>query len=301
MGIIKKLTATCFPSALKTELKKTLSEISSVTENAVLSSVYTPPHCQRHESGGITWSKQPKGRPTDGLLFLPPADLRMNYGADDQEFLSTGESTARAVRASLDRVGVKLTEGSSVLEWGCATGRVLRHFAEEAKGGEFWGVDRESNYILWAKQNLSPTFKFLTCTSFPHFPFEDRKFDVVYAISVFTHLFHLVDMWLMEFRRVLAPGGCALFTILDQHTWQYLAENKGKKPFWLGKADLSKGMQDDVVFLGGENGYWDQVYTFFKTDWIERDWGQYFDVIAIEPFFDSYQTAVLLRKPKSEG
>jgi ubiquinone/menaquinone biosynthesis C-methylase UbiE len=134
-------------------------------------------------------------------------NLVMGYGADHEAFLASGKRTADFVRSILARENLSIGASDSVMEWGCASGRVLRHFESEARVCDFWGVDQDSDHIDWAKENISPPFKFVTSTAYPHFPFEDGKFKLVYAMSVFTHIFHLIDMWLMEFKRIMAPGG----------------------------------------------------------------------------------------------
>ncbi len=286
------------PTAVKRELKRAIiAQIPPLEENHILGSLYTPALFDIGQNGKFTWRRQTiPGPSSHDLLPIPPKDIRMGYGKDDQEFLLMGQHTAESLRRVLGREGLYLKEGTSVLDWGCGSGRVLRHFAEEARHCEFWGVDQDATHILWAKQNLSPPFKFLTCTAYPHLPFEDGKFKLIYAISVFTHLFHLTDMWLMELRRILSRGGYAVLTILDEHTWQYLTEHEAERPFWLPNENLSKTLEADVVVLGAASHTWDYSYSFFKTGWIAREWGQYLDVVSFEPLFESYQTAVVLRK-----
>jgi SAM-dependent methyltransferase len=48
----------------------------------------------------------------------------------------------------------------------------------------------------------------------PPLPFEDASFDLVYSISVFTHLDEeMQDAWLNELKRVLRPGGILIITV----------------------------------------------------------------------------------------
>ena len=56
----------------------------------------------------------------------------------------------------------------------------------------------------------------------PICPFEDNYFDLVYGISVFTHISDLADAWFLELLRVLRPGGHAYLTIHDEHTVELL-------------------------------------------------------------------------------
>ena len=163
---------------------------------------------------------------------------------------------------------------------------------------EFWGIDVDGSHLNWAKANLSPPFKFLTCTAYPHLPFEDNSFKFVYGISIFTHMVHLIDTWLMEFRRILAPGGLAVFTVHDENTLRFFEKDGDGTNPWVSNEQLAGGLKDDVVVLCDATApFWGSMFTFFRTDWIADEWGKYLDVVAIEPFADAYQSAVILRKP----
>jgi ubiquinone/menaquinone biosynthesis C-methylase UbiE len=94
---------------------------------------------------------------------------------------------------------------------------MIRHFAAEAREAEFWGADISAEHILWANRHLRPPFRFVTTTTLPHLPFADCYF-MIYAGSVFTHIADLAEAWLLEIRRVLAPGGRAYLTFHDSHT-----------------------------------------------------------------------------------
>lgn len=288
------------PNPVKRELKQKIREVVPLNANQILSSLYSPALAGMTNRGKLTWTRETlRGRSLGAPLPFPPRHLMMGYADNEEEFLSQGRKTSNSIRRILEREEISLASANSVMEWGCASGRVLRHFAAEAKHCDFWGVDQDGLHINWAKENLSPPFKFLTCTAYPHLPFEDGKFKLVYGISVFTHLFHLVDMWLMEFRRVLAPGGYALFTIHDEHTWRWFSEQAAdRRPRWLANEDFSGELSDAVVVFRRENSpSWNTIYTFFHTDWVASEWGRYLDVVSFEPLAEDYQTAVLLRKP----
>jgi len=212
----------------------------------------------------------------------------------DESFIKTGEKTSLSLRSIMADKNIVFNENSAVMEWGCATGRVLRHFAKEAEECEFWGIDQDEKSIIWAKQNLSPPFKFLTCSSYPHLPFQDSRFSFIFGISVFTHIRHLQDNWLMELNRVLRKGGYAVFTINDENTIKYFIE-KGERHWIPPKYSWKDILTHDVVIVPGS--VWWQTFTIFKTDWIKKEWGRYFDVVDIRPYAEGYQSAVVLKKP----
>ncbi len=286
------------PTFLKQRLRERLrSEARAALDpNGILAALYTP-ISYRAEGAWLTWDKGVSTPPVSQLP-LPPPEFRMGHADDDTQYLQAGLNSSGFIRSILKREGVALTPGESILEWGCAGGRVLRHFAAEAAHSDVWGIDQHATSISWCKQNLSPPFKFMTCTAYPHLPFADGMFTLVYAGSVFTHILHLMDMWIMEFRRILKPGGLALFTIHDEHTWQYLASHEEQRRFVDPRRleNFSGTLAHELSFLSA-GGDWSTVVSFVRSDWIRREWGQYLEVVSLEPRSESYQTTVVLRRP----
>ncbi len=101
-------------------------------------------------------------------------------------------------------------EGKRVLDFGCGCGRVLRHFVDQAEEAEFWGCDIDAPSIAWLRGELCPPFNVLTNGEQPPVDLDDGRFDLIYAISVFTHLTDDWAPWLLEMRRLLKPGGLLL-------------------------------------------------------------------------------------------
>jgi SAM-dependent methyltransferase len=151
-------------------------------------------------------------------LPLPPKDLWVGYGQTPEEFLALGKRDITAMRQMIETTGSTLEAAGRILEFGCASGRMIRWLHDLTSACEIWGADICSTWILWCKQYLNPPFHFITTTTHPHLPFEDRYFGLVYAGSVFTHIGDLADAWFMELRRILRPGGRLYITIHDQAT-----------------------------------------------------------------------------------
>ncbi len=229
----------------------------------------------------------------DGLP-VPPPELSMGYaGGEPVRYLELGKKSYRSLQNILTRHDVTLSAGDAMFDWGCAAGRVVRNFTPEAaRGCEVWGGDVHAPSINWAKTHLKP-FKFFNCSSLPHLPFPDGKFKFIYALSVLTHIVALRDLWLLEISRVLAPGGCAILTVHNEHTWtRFQKENMpGWMPQELRGIDEMPGECIDI-----QGSRWEHTYTFFHSDYIRRTWGQYFTVAEIVPGAESFQTGVVLRK-----
>jgi SAM-dependent methyltransferase len=118
----------------------------------------------------------------------------------------------RSGRAGFDAIAAHapLAELESVLDFGCGCGRVTRWWSDFA--GTVAGSDVSGPAIEWCRGNL-PFARFELNTLAPPLVFEDETFDLVYALSVFTHLTADLQLaWRDEVRRVLRPGGLLLLT-----------------------------------------------------------------------------------------
>jgi SAM-dependent methyltransferase len=156
----------------------------------------------------------------DGLP-IPPASLRILVAAtpDIAWFLDSGHRGAESIRVALARNGLTLEAAAPLLDFGCGCGRVVRHFAD--LGGAVYGADFNPALVEWCSRNL-PFGRFETNGLEPPLPFEQGRFGLVYALSVFTHLPEaLQSAWMDEVRRVLRPGGYLLFTT---HGARYTAD-----------------------------------------------------------------------------
>jgi SAM-dependent methyltransferase len=156
---------------------------------------------------------------TDGLP-IPPASLRILVAAtpDVAWFLESGRRGADSIRAVLERNEIALENAAPLLDFGCGCGRVLRHFAP--LGGGIHGTDLNPALVKWCRGHLR-FGRFDTNALEPPLPFEDGRFGLVYALSVFTHLPEALQaVWMQELRRVLRAGG---HLILTTHGARYLA------------------------------------------------------------------------------
>jgi SAM-dependent methyltransferase len=154
-----------------------------------------------------------------GEFPVPPASLanyvgRLTSDDPEREYLAIGR-TARSFVEMLLPDDFSL-DGARILDFGCGSGRVLRHFAPEAESGEAWGCDIDAASIEWATANLTPPLRFVGCDEVPPLPFADEYFDLIYAISVFTHLTDSWSAWLLELRRILRPGGMLVVSFLGR-------------------------------------------------------------------------------------
>jgi SAM-dependent methyltransferase len=138
---------------------------------------------------------------------LPPRRLMVRVAgtADADWFLRSGRAAYDAIAAK-----VRLAEIGAVLDFGCGCGRVTRYWADHT--GSVAGSDVSPEAVEWCRRNL-PFARFETNGLAPPLAFDDESFDLVYALSVLTHLTaELQTAWRDELRRVLRLGGHLLVT-----------------------------------------------------------------------------------------
>jgi SAM-dependent methyltransferase len=230
----------------------------------------------------------------DGLP-LPPSELRMGYGNGDAKvYFDCGVRSAASLRRILGAESVSIAPGDALLDWGCASGRVIRFFKPEAdQGCTAWGCDVDGPAIAWAKRQLSPPFRFYQSSTVPHIPFPDCAFKVIYGLSVFTHLLEFRDLWLLELGRVLQRGGCLVLTIHDETTWEHFRQ--GRMPDWVPERLRSQpSLPEECLEIRGPE--WSQSYTFFSTKFVKQNWQSNLRIAAMIPKAEGYQTSVVFRK-----
>lgn len=285
------------PESFKEGLRDWVRRTARMSSSQLLATLYEPLQLRREGDTIFFDAKEFARTQTEtyvGDVPVPGWALRKGYGKTPQEFVEAARSTASMLRTVMAETNLVFDQHTAVLDWGCATGRVLQEFRKEASDCEFWGTDIDGSAIAWAKEHFSPPFRFVTCTVYPHLPFEDNKFSFIYGGSVFTHIRYLEDSWLMELNRILRPGGVLVVTILDENTVQWFRDNYVGPRRIPRDFDLNRLTAHDQVYFAGDD--WATELSFFRADWIRKAWGQYFDVVAIKPHAEGYQTAVVLAK-----
>jgi SAM-dependent methyltransferase len=131
---------------------------------------------------------------------MPPPALRAAVGID-----SSRSHYMRIGRRVADDILAVAPARGRWLDFGCGSGRVARHIGS-VDAIELTGVDVDSRAVAWCTRHLRGHFQIIAPE--PPLPFADRSFDVIYAISVFTHLDETAQLrWLGELRRILREGG----------------------------------------------------------------------------------------------
>jgi SAM-dependent methyltransferase len=223
---------------------------------------------------------------------MPPRDLASRVFAvegwsdPDLAYLELGAQTKQQVVRMLPADWS--WEGKRVLDFGSGAGRTLRHFAREADVAEFWGCDIDGPSIAWLNQDLSPPFHGWKSTVDPPLGLEHGTFDLIYAVSVFTHLTFNSTLWLLELRRMLKPDGLLVVTYMGRWNSEWFAAEP-----WV---------EDRIGFnVLNHTRDWDDggPAVLISDWWMQEHWGRAFEIVELVPQFQNY-TWVTLRKRQVE-
>jgi SAM-dependent methyltransferase len=176
-------------------------------------------------------------------------------------------------------------EGKRVLDFGCGSGRVLRHFLGEAEVAELHGCDIDAGSIAWLRENLSPPLHLFRSEEKPGLPFPDGHFDLVWAMSVFNVLTDTWSGWLCELHRVLREDGLLLATFVGEGGSEFVAHEPWVEDR-IGMNVLAYGVSWEA---GGP-------MVLHSPWWIREHWGRAFDILELRPTSEWGEGAVAMRK-----
>jgi SAM-dependent methyltransferase len=220
---------------------------------------------------------------------LPPGDLIYLIGQHRRSdvFLRGGEVSAQQIRDTLKRHGVELESFDAILDFGCGAGRVIRQW-KTLRGPELYGSDYNPVLIDWCRKHL--TFARFQCNTLEaKVSYEDGKFDLIYALSVFTHLpEELGDAWLKELCRVLKPGG---YLYLTTHGAHYFTTHT--------PAEQEKLARGELVVVATDRAGSNACAVFHPETYVHEHWTGQFAVVdfkAGRAGLGAEQDAWLLRK-----
>jgi SAM-dependent methyltransferase len=157
----------------------------------------------------------------------------------------------------------------TVLDFGVGCGRVARHW-RAVEGPRFHGTDYNPELVRWCRDNLG----FLTVErNDPEPPtgYADDSFDVIYAISVLTHLPITMQLaWMAEFARMLRPGGRLLVTAHGHATIPHMLP---------GERELFE--RGEPVVRHGKAPGSNLCVTYHPRSWFEANLTAGLDVLAV--------------------
>jgi SAM-dependent methyltransferase len=245
---------------------------------------------------------------------VPPPELRARvHGSEDlQSFESIGRNVADELWAAAGP-RVALDAVSRALDFGCGCGRVMNYFCRSFPGS-IYGTDIDAEAINWCQENLRAIGTFAQNGVWPPLPYGDQTFDLIYSVSVFTHLPQSMEVaWLTELRRVAKPGALLLLSVHGEDLipkFSILLRQCFK-----GKFSPIRLVQLFSLFVGRHMRAASLVYlqtdrtpglpnfyqaAFHSQRYIRKRWGQVFEIDAILPKgINNHQDLIVCRRPKA--
>jgi SAM-dependent methyltransferase len=144
---------------------------------------------------------------------IPPEELRRGTAAPEEAvFLwSGGVDLDIFLNINAKHGTTAKNDPMSVLDFGCGCGRLSRYF-EGSNDYRVSATDINPALVEWCRSNLKRVDTRLNGPK-PPAPFEAGTFDLIYSLSIFTHLpQHLAEAWLADFARMTKPGGLLIVT-----------------------------------------------------------------------------------------
>jgi SAM-dependent methyltransferase len=243
---------------------------------------------------------RPSAREPTDEFPLPPASLRRRWAAGAEDYLQGGRRDVETMLETLHDARASPESIQRILDFGCAEGRMLRHLRDGSQR-ELWGVDINAERITWCQQHLAPPLRFATTTTMPHLPFADGYFDLIYAISVFTHISELADAWFLELLRVLRTGGYVYLTIHDEHSIDILLGRDRAEGEHDEMVDLLLRFDDETQTFSRDWAYFavhadPGAQVFYRRDDLVRRWSQLAEFRDARHEAVGYQTGLLFAK-----
>jgi SAM-dependent methyltransferase len=175
--------------------------------------------------------------------------------------------------------------GKRVLDFGSGAGRTLRHFLSEAETAELWGADIDRASIAWLDGNLCPPLHAWQCEENPPLGLEHGTFDLIWAISVFTHLTDNSLRWLLELHRLLGPGGLLVATYMGRWNSEWFA----------GEPWEENRVGRNVLYHSRD---WDHggPAVLMSEWWVREHWGRAFEILEIAPEIHNMSWALMRKR-----
>lgn len=204
-------------------------------------------------------------------------------------------------------------DNKSILDFGCGVGRQLLHFTKHLPNNKFYGCDVDDTAVAWVTENY-PQVAAYTSSFKPPLVYDDGMFDLIYSVSIFSHLQEKdLSPWLGELARITKPGGLILLTTEGRTALGQLADTFGgshqqleiqleqsgflyKEYDYLKDAVETQGvLRAASLMLGIKDSYGNTV---LSRKYIDKHWNNdMVEVVAVvEGIIDFRQDLVILRR-----
>jgi SAM-dependent methyltransferase len=222
---------------------------------------------------------------------LPPPSLRKRVHGVAQAY--SFERVGKAVAATLAEAAAgylpRATRPPTVLDFGCGCARVLAYF-KQTGDMDIVGCDVDPEAIAWCRATLGDIGTFRVNGALPPIDVPAATFDLIYSVSVMTHLpEEMQTAWLTELARIAKPGALLLVTTCGIDAVDLSAQDRqvfGAKGFAYCGGRLTPGLPEFYRSA------------FHSEAYIRRTWARFLEIMEFRPrAINNDQDLVVCRKP----
>lgn len=219
----------------------------------------------------------------------PPAHLQERIGGG-KDFIQTAAQLVSLILTSASKYK-PICEINRILDWGCGCGRVIAQLLKLIPPQRLFGCDIDAEAIAWDIDNLSGP-EFTRINPYPPTSYADSYFDLIYGISVMTHLDERTQMlWLAELRRIASRDGILVLSVIGETL------RSKNMPTAMAGEFARKGFvsivpnYSDLLSEHSHQNYYQEAYHSF--DYIASCWSQHFELL--EFVLTKHQDVVILQ------
>ena len=230
--------------------------------------------------------------------LIPPVEMRVSTidNTDKDLYALSGMRVAADFAELSKKYGISVADSKNLLDFGCGVGRVIRIWPL-LTGAKLFGCDVVEPFVDWCRANI--TFaKFTLVNEYPPTPYEDNFFDVIYGVSVFTHLDEKhQNLWLSELHRIAKPG-CILFFSFRGKDWL----TKRQPNLLQNKSCMQSLDEKGIAYIRTDQWreYFQDFYqgAYHTETYIKENWSKYFkikDIILTGNLAINQDLAILIK------
>ncbi len=221
------------------------------------------------------WRTHRPGKERATNTTEPPLHLQERIGGS-KDFASVGSGIANLIINCVGKYKPAF-EQEKTLDWGCGCGRVIAQLMHFVPPANLSGCDIDAEAIAWDRANIpGPTFA--PIAPYPPTDYAAQSFDVIYGISVMTHLAEETQFrWLEELRRIARPRAIVALSVIGENL------RGSNMPTSLAPEFAEKGFAvfvpnySELLTEFSHGGYY--LESFHSPAYIAAHWSKYFDVL----------------------
>jgi SAM-dependent methyltransferase len=222
--------------------------------------------------------------PSPRMVYLVTGQYRVD------QFYENGKLGVESITTILKKNGRDINNFQAILDFGCGCGRVMRHW-HALTGPRLHGTDYNPLLLSWCRSSL-PFAQFKLNQAESKLPYSEHSFDFVYAISVFSHFPHALQVfWIGELFRVLKPGGYVYMTMPGRAFMSHLSS-----------ADQKKFMEGSAVILSEDRAGTNACIAYTPEQYVRQVLAKGFEIVDFveEGALDARQDVFLMKKKAAD-